>query len=140
MTSRTCTDPGIFFRVGWGGGGGGGPGQSDKKKALTRLLFFIYFFLVLSLFYRSQIKWSISKLSFYKVPEGRGSNFFQGVSTCLFPKETHITCDYPGGGGGCPDLLSPLWIRTCRSMPPDCRAFIRGVGGRSLFIVLTHLI
>ena len=29
-----------------------------------------------------------------------GSNFFQGGSNCLFPIETHITCDFPGGGGG----------------------------------------
>ena len=34
----------------------------------------------------------------------RGSNIFQGVqlfpgggSNCLFPIETHITCDFPGG-------------------------------------------
>ena len=27
-----------------------------------------------------------------------GSNFFQGGSNCLFPIETHITCDFPGGG------------------------------------------
>ena len=34
-----------------------------------------------------------------------GSNFFQeGGSNCLFPIETHITCDFPGGG---PDPLSP---------------------------------
>ena len=50
----------------------------------------------------------------------RGSNIFQGGPTfssggggsnCLFPIETHITCDFPGRGG--PDPLSPLWIRTC---------------------------
>ena len=29
---------------------------------------------------------------------GGGSNFFQGRSNCLFPIETHITCDFPGGG------------------------------------------
>ena len=59
----------------------GGPGQSDKKKSSD------------------------------KVPEGvqhfpGGSNFFQGGgggggggggSNCLFPIETHITCDFPGG-------------------------------------------
>ena len=30
------------------------------------------------------------------------SNFSQGGggSNCLFPIETHITCDFPGGGGG----------------------------------------
>ena len=27
-----------------------------------------------------------------------------GGSNCLFPIETHITCDFPGGG---PDPLSP---------------------------------
>ena len=44
--------------------------------------------------------------SSFKIPEGvqhfpGGSNFFQGGggSTCLFPIETHITCDFPGGGG-----------------------------------------
>ena len=53
-------------------------------------------------------------LSFFKVPEvvqhfPVGSNFFQGGgptfsrgmggSNCLFPIETHIACDFPGGGG-----------------------------------------
>ena len=39
-----------------------------------------------------------------------GSNFFRGGgggSNCLFPIETHITCDFPGGGGvqtPCPPL------------------------------------
>ena len=27
----------------------------------------------------------------------RGSNIFQGGSNCLFPIETHVTCDFPGG-------------------------------------------
>ena len=37
---------------------------------------------------------------------GGGSNFFQGGggSNCLFPIETRITCDFPGGG---PDPLFP---------------------------------
>ena len=49
-----------------------------------------------------------------------GSNFFKGGGQ-LFPWrggvqwvisiETHITCDFPGGGGA--DPISPLWIRTC---------------------------
>ena len=36
---------------------------------------------------------------------GGGTNFFEGggVSNCLFPKETHITCDFPGVGA-CPRL------------------------------------
>ena len=46
----------------------------------------------------------------------RGSNIFQGGPTisrggggsnCLFPIETHITCDFPGRGGGGTDPLSP---------------------------------
>ena len=30
-----------------------------------------------------------------------------GGSNCLNPIETHITCDFPGGGGGGPDPLFP---------------------------------
>ena len=46
---------------------------------------------------------------------GGGVQLFPGGSICLYPIETHITCDFPGwgGGGGGPDLLTPLWIRTC---------------------------
>ena len=29
-----------------------------------------------------------------------GPTFSRGGSNCLFPIETHITCDFPGGGGG----------------------------------------
>ena len=36
---------------------------------------------------------------------GGGSNLFEGVQL-LIPIETHITCDFPGGGGG-QDHLSP---------------------------------
>ena len=42
--------------------------------------------------------------------------FSKGGSNCLFPIETHITCDFPGGGG--PDPLSPLWIRTWSAQFP----------------------
>ena len=43
------------------------------------------------------------KLYFSKDPEGvqlfpGGSNFFQGVQM-LISIETHIACDFPGGGG-----------------------------------------
>ena len=53
-------------------------------------------------------------LSFFIVPEG--VQHFPGVgvqllpgggSNCLFPIETHITCDFPGGGGSGP-LVPPL--------------------------------
>ena len=36
---------------------------------------------------------------------GGGSNFFQGVGVS---KETHITCDFPGGGGGVWTPYPPL--------------------------------
>ena len=35
-----------------------------------------------------------------KIFQGGGvSSFSVGGSNCLFPIETHITCDFPGGGG-----------------------------------------
>ena len=34
---------------------------------------------------------------------------FSKGSNCLYPIETHITCDFPGRSGP----LTPLWIRTC---------------------------
>ena len=43
---------------------------------------------------------------------GPNSSRGRGVS-----KETHITCDFPGGGGG-PDPLIPLWIRTWGRLTP----------------------
>ena len=72
------------------------------------------FFLVLSLFYRSQ-KVNFKEIyHFSRFKRGSyifqgGSNFFQvggGGSNCLFPIETHITCDFPGGGGSGP-LVPP---------------------------------
>ena len=101
----------------WGGGGEGDQ-VSLTKKALTTYCFF----LVLSLFYRSQMVnfKEIYHFSRYQ----RGSNIFQGGgrgptfsrgrgegSNCLLPIETHITCDFPGGGSG-PPVPPPLWIRT----------------------------
>ena len=110
----------------------GGPGQSDQKSSDN--VFFCFFFspqlilqksngqfqrnlsfLVLSLFYRSQM---VNFKEIYHFSRfQRGSNIFQGGPTfsrggsnCLFPIETHITCDFPGGvRTPCP----PLWIRTC---------------------------
>ena len=76
------------------GGGGGGPGQSDKK-ALTTILF------VLSLFYRRQMANFKEIYRFSSLRWGpifsRGSNFFQGLSKCLFPIKTHLIRDFPEG-------------------------------------------
>ena len=93
---------------------GGGPGQSDKKKLWQG---FFFFCLVLSLFYRSQMVNFKEIYHFSRFQRGPtfsrgGSDFFQGGSdffqgggsNCLFLIETHITCDFPGGGG--PDPLS----------------------------------
>ena len=93
---------------------GGGPGQSDKKSS-DKVFFF--FFLVLSLFFRSQMVNFKEIYHSFKVPEGvqhipGGVQLFPGGSNCLFPIETHITCDFPGGGGGQDPPCLPLWIRT----------------------------
>ena len=77
-------------------GGGGGPGQTDKK-ALTTFFFFFFFF------FWSRVILQKSNLSFFKVPEGvqhfsGGAKLFPGGgSNCLFPIETHITGNFPGG-------------------------------------------
>ena len=86
-----------------GGGGGGGPGQTDEKSSDNAF----YFILVLIIFYRSQMV-NFNEIYHFSRLE-RGSNIFQGGggptfsrgggSNCLFPIETHITCDFPGGGG-----------------------------------------
>ena len=98
----SCADPGIFM-------GGGGVQVSLTKKALFFLIFY-FIFLVLNLFYRSQMA-NFKEISDFSRFQS-GSNFFQGGvqlfpggsnSNCFFPKETHITCDFPGG----PDPLYP---------------------------------
>ena len=88
--------------------GGGGSRSVWQKSSDNVLTFFFFFFLVLSLFYRNQMV-NFKKSIIFKVPEGglilsRGSNFFQGGggSNCLFPIETHITCDFPGGSDPLP--------------------------------------
>ena len=81
-----------------------------------------------------EVKWLLSKKtiifqgsrggpSFFR--GGGGSNFFQGGGgfNCLFPIETHITCDFTGGGG--PDPLPPsgsahilFSLYNCSAPPP----------------------
>ena len=90
----------------------GGVQVSLTKKALKT--FFFFFFSPQLILQNSNGQFQ-RNLSLFKVPEGvqhfpGGSNFFQGGSNSLFPIETHITCDFPGGvRTPCP----PLWIRTC---------------------------
>ena len=90
------------FLSGVGGGRGGGSRPDGQITVWTM------FFLVINLFY------SLQSGSNGFITEGRrGSNFFQGVG---MSKETDITCDFPGGG--CPDPLTPLWIRTWGRLTP----------------------
>ena len=68
---------------------GGGRGPTARKTVWTM------FFLVINLFY------SLRSGSNGFITEGRrGSNLFQGVGV---PIETHITCDFSGGGSGPPN-------------------------------------
>ena len=75
-------------------------GQSDKKGLTT------FFFFSPQLILQKSNGQFQRNLSFYKVPEGvqhfpGGPTFSKGGgSNCLFPIETLITCDFPGGGGG----------------------------------------
>ena len=89
-----CANPGFFVR--------GGVRVNLTKKARTTFFFSPQLILLKS---NGSFR---RKLSFFKVPEG--VQHFPGGSNCLYPIETHITCDFPGGGA---DPLTPLWIRTC---------------------------
>ena len=61
----------------------------------------------------TEVKWLISKKTIIfqgsrggPITFSMGVQLFQGGSSCLFPIETHITCDFPGGGvqTPCPHL------------------------------------
>ena len=103
----TCADPGIFVR---------GVQVNLTKKLRQRFFLFVFFFY--SSAYFTEVKWLISKKTIIfqgsrggpTFSRGGGPTFSRG-SNCLFPIETHITCDFPGGGPDpCPP---PLWIHTC---------------------------
>ena len=84
---------------------GGGSGSIWQKKPWQR------FFLVLSLFYWSQMVKFRRKLIFQGSRGGptfsRGFQLFPRGSNCLYPIETHITCDFPGGSGPPDPPLDP---------------------------------
>ena len=67
-----------------GGGGGGGFEARRPENSPDNVV------LVINLFYNLQ-----SGSNGFITEGKRGSNFFQGVGVS---KETHITCDFPGGG------------------------------------------
>ena len=112
IVNVACADPRIFVR------GVGGPGQSDKKSSDVFFFFFFFFVSPQLILQKSNGQFQRNQ-SFLRFQ--RGSNIFQGGgvqlfpgggggSNCLFPIETHITCDFPGGSG---PPVPPLWIRTC---------------------------
>ena len=97
-----------------------GPGQSDKK-IFDNVFFFFFFFFFCFVFFSPQLILQKSNGQFqrnmkYIIFKGSrgGPTFSRGVgvqlfsrgggSNCLFPIETHITCDFPGGGGSGPPV------------------------------------
>ena len=77
------------------------------------------FFPVLSFCFRSQMVNFKENYHFSRfqrrstIFSGRVQLVPGGGSNCLFPIETHITCDFPGGSGPLPPTPPPpLWIRT----------------------------
>ena len=112
LGSKSCADPGNFVM---------GVQVSLTKKALTTFFFF-FSSLVLSLFLRKSNGQFQRNLSFFKVsegvqhfPGGGGGGGGPTFSNCLFPIETHITCDFPGG------------VRTPCPPPPSGSALANGV-------------
>ena len=115
LSVKACADPGIFAR---GGGGGGVQAQLPENSSDTIFFKSSTNFTVLQRVSNGYLK---ENYNFSKVSEwvqhfpggggggwGVGSNFFQrggGGVQLLIKIETHITCDFPGGGG--PDPLFP---------------------------------
>ena len=94
---------------------------SLTKKALTFFFFFSSYF--------TEFKWSISKKSIifqgsrggptFSRGGGGGVQLFPGGgSNCLFPIETHITCDFPGGSRPPVPPLDPHLIPPPPPPPP----------------------
>ena len=90
-----------------GGGGGGGGGGGVEARRPENSLDNVFFSHQLILQFTEWILW------FYYNGE-EGVQFLPGVRVF---KETYIAWDFPGGGG-CPDPLTPLWIRTWGRLTP----------------------
>ena len=93
----TCADPGVFVR---------GGSRSVWQKS-SDVFFFVFF---QSSAFFTEVKWSISKKSIIFQGSRRGLTFSRGGgggSNCLFPIETHKTCDFPAGGGSGPPAPPP---------------------------------
>ena len=93
--TNAFADPGIFVR---------GVQVNQTKKSSDNVIFFQ------STAYFAEVNWLISKKTIifqgsrggptFSRGGGGGLTFARGAgSNCLFPIETHITCDFSGGGG-----------------------------------------
>ena len=92
--TKSCADPGIFVRA--------GGSRSVWQKKLWERFFFVFVFFSPQLILQKSNGQFQRNLSFFKVPEGvqhfpGGVQLFPGGSNCLFPIETHITCDFQRG-------------------------------------------
>ena len=104
-------------------GGGGGGSLTARKQPGQRCFFFFFFFFWISfspqliLQFTEGVQWFYDREN-YTFQRIEGVQLFYGGGgggsrvQVLISIETHITCDFPGAGGGGPDPLSPLWIRT----------------------------
>ena len=92
------------FCQGGGGGGGGGGGRGPTARKQSGQCFF-----------QSSTYFTINRVDPMVLLQrgGGGPTSSGGVGVS---KRTHITCDFPGGGG--PDPLTPLWIRTWGRLTP----------------------
>ena len=86
-----------------------------SRSVWTTGFFFCYFFSPQLILQKSNGQFQRNPIIFQGSRGGltfsRGGPTFSRVgSNCLFPIETHITCDFPGGGVRTP--CPPLWIRT----------------------------
>ena len=85
-------------------GGGGGVEARRPENSLDT----VFFSHQLILQFTEWIQWF-----YYRGEEGVQLLPRDGVS-----KETHITCDFPGGGGGFGAPTPPLWIHTWGHLTP----------------------
>ena len=92
-----------FCQAGGGGGWGGGGGSRPDGQKQSGQCFFSH---QLILQFTEWIQWF-----YYRGEEGVQLLPGGGVS-----KETHLTCDFQGGGGQ--DPLTPLWIHTWGRLTP----------------------
>ena len=107
VVTSSCADQGIFA---WGGGGGGVQVHLTEKALVCFSVHNLFtegsmvYFKDNYTFPRFQRVSSFFQLGggggarglFIFFQGGGGFNFFRG-SNCLFPIETHIICDFPGG-------------------------------------------